>query len=128
MEQHIPVEIERVLKLEGALAPHTSTPIPVYAHISKTVIDNSFETKYVLLAPFPRGGEMGLGNINPKTKVLEPYGICAGGLALYERARNRVVSRVLVLPEAFEKLETLEDILGIQGISIKKEYVPGELV
>ena len=121
---YIDVRIEKVLELEGALRPDFS-PSSVYAHISKPVERDGQNVQYAILALFPQHGIMDLGDINPETRVFEYYDSkMRNSPALYKRAGNHVVNQVSVPSEQLVKLKTLDEVLGIGGISVKRELIP----
>ena len=121
---YIPVEIEKVLELKGALRPDFNCPTSIYAHVSRPVKKEGRDVQYVLMAIFPQHGMMNLGTIKPNTQMFEKYSLEMGDFAFYERANNHVVKRVLVPTEQLNRLPILEDILRIPGISIKRELIP----
>ena len=123
---HIPVQVQKVLELEleGAYRPDFKCPSSVYAHISNPVKKDGQDTQYAMLAIFPQHGIMHLGDINPKTKMFEDYDPDIGKFALYTRAGNHVVNRVSVPSEQLNRLKTLDEVLAINGISVKRELIP----
>jgi len=120
----IPVKVEKVLELKGADRPDLNCPSSVYAHISTPVKKDGQDIQYAMLAIFPQHGIMHLGNINPETKMFEHYDPNRHALALYTRAGNHVVNQVSVPTDQLEKLKTLEEVLSIEGISVKRELIP----
>ena len=121
---YIPVEIQKVLELEGALRSDFMCATSVYAHISKPVKKDGTDVQYALMAIFPQHGIMHLGDINRDTKFFEHYDPAMRDSALYERADNHVVRKVMVPTEQLNRLRTLDEVLAIEGISIKRELVP----
>ena len=123
MMAYIPIQVQRVLELKGAYADF-NCPSSVYAHISNPVKKDGLNVQYAMLAIFPQHGIMHLGDINPKTKMFEHYDTEMPTLALYKRASNHVVNQVSVHIEQIKRLKTLEEVLSINGISIKRELIP----
>lgn len=121
---YTPVQVQKVMKLEGANRPDSDDSSSVYAHISKPVRKDGQNVQYAMLAIFPQNGIMDLGNINPETKMFEHYDPEMSIFALYTRADNNVVNKVSVPSEQLEKLPTLEEVLGIESISVKEELIP----
>jgi len=76
------------------------------------------------LARFPQHGIMYLGSINPETMMFEYYDPAMNNPASYTRAGNQVVNQVSVPSKQLKNLETLEEVLGIEGISVKRELIP----
>lgn len=120
----IPVQVQKVLELEGVYEPQFNGEASVYAHISKPVKKNGQDVQYAMLAISPQHGIMYLGNINPETKKFEYYDPKRHIFAWYARANNHVINQVSVPSEQLEKLKTLEEVLGIEGISVKRELIP----
>ncbi|PIN94077.1 hypothetical protein COU54_00425 [Candidatus Pacearchaeota archaeon CG10_big_fil_rev_8_21_14_0_10_31_24] len=118
------VEIQRVLELEGALSSDFKCATSVYAHISKPEKKDGTDVQYALMAIFPQHRIMHLGDINRDTKFFEHYDSTMRDFALYERADNHVVRKVRVPIEQLNRLRTLDEVLAIEGISIKRELVP----
>ena len=125
---YIPVEIEKVLELEGAIRPDFNCPSSVYAHISKAgkvrLGAQVEDVQYALIAIFPQHGIMHLGDIDPETKRFRDYDPHMKEFALYTRAKNHVVEQVLVRSDQIERLKTLDEVLSIDGISVKRELIP----
>ena len=113
----IPVEIEKVLELGGNFPSF-------YAHISKPVKRNGQNVQYAMLALFPTSGIMHLGEINPETRVFEHYDPEMRNFALYRRAPNHVVTQVNVPSEQLDRLKTLDEVLSIPSIFVKRELIP----
>jgi hypothetical protein len=67
---------------------------------------------------------MHLGNINPETKMFEHYGPDMKYPTFYKRGSNHVINEIYVLPAQLDKLKTLNEVLGIDGISVKRELFP----
>jgi len=120
----IPVEVEKVLELEGVIRPDFTSSI--YAHISKPIKDNDRDVQYTLMAIFPQHGIMHLGSINPETRRFEHYDPDMINFALYTRADNHVVKTILVPLDQLDKLQVIDDVLKIEGISVKRELIPLE--
>ncbi|NQU98563.1 hypothetical protein HQ533_03780 [Candidatus Woesearchaeota archaeon] len=120
----IPVQVQKVLELKGAYRLHPKSPSSIYAHISVPVKQDGQDVQYAMLAIFPQHGVMHLGEINPKTKMFENYDPKMHTLALYTRAENNVVNQVSVPSELFERLKTIDEVLDIEGISVKRELIP----
>jgi hypothetical protein len=127
----IPVQIQKVLELEGVYSMDRASPTSVYAHISKPVKRGAEDVQYAMLAIFPRHGFMNLGEIDPETRVFEHYdpdGVRKFGIgtpnALYVRAGNHVVNEVSVPHEQIDRLKTMDEVLGIDGIFVKRELIP----
>ncbi|MBU0466249.1 MAG: hypothetical protein KJ718_03080 [Nanoarchaeota archaeon] len=118
----IPLEVQRVLELEGAFRLDFMCACSVYEHISKPVKKDGQDVQYAMLAIFPQHGTRHLGEINSKTRMFEHYDM--NTLALYTRVGNHVVNKVSVPTEQLEKLKTLEEVLSIKGISAKRELIP----
>ena len=121
---HIPVQIEKVMELEGVYGPNSNYSSSVYAHVSMPLKKEGQSVQYVMIAIFPRHGTMPLGDINPVTKRFEHYDPDMNNLALYTRADNHVVTQVSIPVQQLERLKTLDDVLAIEGISIKRELIP----
>jgi hypothetical protein len=124
MTNPIPVKIEKVMELEGAIGPDFKYPPSVYAHISYPVNKDGAEVRYALLAIFPQHGIMHLGEINPRTKSFDHYDRHLHTPALYQRACNHVVNEVYVPVEQLKKLKTIDDVLSIPWIKVKRELFP----
>ena len=92
----VPVQIEKVLELEGASRPDFNSSTSVYLHVSKPVKKDGQEVQYAMLAIFPQHGIMHLGDINPETRFFEHYDPEMRNFALYKRAENHVVNQVSV--------------------------------
>ncbi len=120
----IPVQIEKVLELTGAIRPYPKSPASVYAHISKPVQDKFKQVQYAMMALLPQHGVMHLGNINPETMMFEHFDPDLRTPAMYKLADNQVVEQVSVHLNQMEPLKTLEEVLRIPGISIKRELIP----
>jgi len=120
----IPVQVEKVLELEGAYRPDFNSRSSVYAHISVPVKIDEKDVQIVMLDIYPRRGIMYLGDINPETKMFEFYDPEMHQFAVYTRADNNVVSQVAVPSEQFEKLKTIDEVLNIEGITVKRELIP----
>ena len=120
--KYVPVKIQKVMELEGALRPDFNSRSSVYAHISDPVKRDDDDVQYALLAIFPQHGVMRLGDINPETMMFEDY--TPYRPALYTRADNHVVNGVSVPAEQFDRLKTLDEVLAIEGISVKRELFP----
>ena len=124
---YISIEIQKVLELEGAIRPDFNCPTSLYAHISKPVKRNrNEEVQYALIAIFPQHGIMELGEINPATRVFRGYDPRGIDLSFYERASNNVIKEIKVLGNQVRGLKTLDEVLAIEGISVKRELIPGE--
>lgn len=121
---YVPVEIEKVLELKGAIRLDLNCPSSIYAHISKPVDDRGKKVQYAMLAIFPQHGIMQLGNINPETMIFEYLDPSRRTLALYDRANNHVVESVSVPSDQFKQLRKLEEVLSIPRISVKRELLP----
>ncbi len=120
----IHVEIEKVLELVGAYRPDFNCPASVYAHVSKPVKKDGEDVQYAMLAIFPQHGIMHLGEINAETRMFGNYDPNWKDLALYTKSSNHVVNQVSVPSKQFDKLKTLDDVLGIPGISVKRTLIP----
>lgn len=125
MIQQIQLEVVKVLELIGAYSPDFNCPSSIYAHVSKLIKINDVGAQYAMLAMFSHHGTMHLGDINPGTKMFEHYDFNINGAALYTRAPNHIVNVVSVPIEQVNRLKTLDKILNINGISIKRELIPG---
>lgn len=123
-QKHIPVEVKKVMELEGAYRPDFNCLSSVYAHISKPVRKDGQDIQYAMLAIFPQHGVMDLGDINPNTRMFEFYDPRKINFAPYTRADNGVVNKVSVPLDSMEKLKTIDEVLGIEGISVKRELTP----
>lgn len=134
---HITVQIEKVLELvdtnrdpncPDSVSIHFSKPVKrptsVYAHVSKPVKRDGQDVQYVMLAISPQHGIMYLGEINPETRMFEHYDPEMRDPALYTRAGNHVVNQVSVSGEQLSKLKTLDEVLGIQGIFVRRRLTP----
>lgn len=133
---HVPLQIEKVLELDGAHNPTFNAPAPVFAHISKPIKpegrtnqDELFAqqpifVQYAILATNPQNEVMRLGEIDPETRAFEEYD--PDGPAPYTRAGNHVVNQVYVPPGQMSRLKTLDEVLEIEGISIIRELFPGD--
>jgi len=121
---HIPIEIQKVLELKGACRPDFRCPSSIYAHVSNPVKKDKQDIQYAMLAIFPEHGIMHLGDINPETKMFEYYDSNMRRFTFYTRAENNVINQVSVPSEQLNKLKTLDEILAIDGISIKRELIP----
>lgn len=119
---HIPVQIQKVMELKGAYRPDFNCPSSIYAHISKPVKRDGEDVQYAMLDIFPEHGVMYLGGIDPKTKMFNFFD--PSNPALYTRAGNHIVNQVSVPIEQLKKLPTLEEVLGIEDISVKRELIP----
>lgn len=126
MKTYKPVEIEKVLVLKGARDPifEHATPV-VYAHVSSLTSPDGKETKYALLALFPQHGVIYLGKINPRTGIFDDNELPLTR-AFYERAGNNVINSISLPDDQIGKLQTLDDILNIEGITVARELVPRE--
>ena len=112
------------MELEGATRSDFSCPTSIYAHVSKPVRDQGREVQYAILDIYPRSGIMNLGNINPETRVFEHFDPGQGIQAHYRRADNHVVCEVFVPVEQLRDLKTIDDVLSIPGITVKRELIP----
>jgi len=121
---NIPIEIEKVLELKGAIRSYPKGPSSIYAHISKPIDDKGEKIQYAMLAVFPQHGIMHLGNINSKTMMFENFDPNLRISAFYSRAENHVVSNIQVPSDQLEKLKKLEEVISIPGISVKRELIP----
>ena len=119
----MPIEIKKVIQLVGAFDPRYKSRTEVYAHIGKPVRDKGKEVQYAMLAIFPTNSIMRLGNINPETRMFEDI---SDNNSYYERASNHVIRKVLVPTGQLPCLKTLEEVLAISGISVKRELIPSE--
>ncbi len=123
---YIPVEIRRVLELEGAFRPDFNCPVFIYAHISEPVKKDGIDVQYALMAICPQHGMMDLGDINPKTRMFKTYDPQMINSSFYERVSNHVVKRVMILSDQLNKLRTLDDVLATKEISVKRELIPND--
>ncbi|MFA4960413.1 MAG: hypothetical protein WC548_02005 [Candidatus Pacearchaeota archaeon] len=121
---YVHVKIQKVLELEGAIRKDFNCRTSVCAHVSTPCEKEGRDVQYVMMDLFPRNGIMYLGNINPETKIFECFDMSK--IALYERANNHVVKKVMVPISQFSKLKTLEEVLSIEGISVKRELIPSD--
>ena len=120
----IPIEIQKVLQLAGASCSELKCPAPIYAYVSKPTENNGSKVTYVLLSRYQSHGSVRLGEINPKTRVFTPYSFCMGDSDFYKKARNGIIQEVRISPDKLHQLKNLEEVLAIEGISIKRELVP----
>lgn len=126
-ESQFPLDIQKVLELTGAIHPDYPCNTSVYAHVSYPIsLSDKKSQAYACLAIFPQHGIMNLGNIDPKTKRFEGFNGKQTQIATYTRARNHVIKRVSIPAEQREKLKTLDEVLAIEGITIKRELIPSD--
>lgn len=120
---YIPIEIERVMELEGALHPRLKgMGMLLYAHVSKPVNDKGRQVKYALIAPAPRHGTAELGEINPETREFQLFEPTVS--AFYERATNRVIYQMSMPANELGRLKTVEEVLAIPNIMVKSQNTP----
>ncbi|MBI5332686.1 MAG: hypothetical protein HZB65_03875 [Candidatus Aenigmarchaeota archaeon] len=116
------LEIENVLELHGARHYMDSrSDIILYAHVSKPMEYKDNFVQYVMLAPGPQHGMIHLGEIDPETRCFRFFDKRMRIFGIYKRATNNVVNKVCVPHEQLEKLKTLNEILKINGIYVKRE-------
>lgn len=123
----IPVQIEKVLEVEGVFIKLGGTEIKastfVYAHVSPLVkTSDGSEQQYALLALAPANGRAYLGEIDPETRIFTPFD--QSKTAYYDRSDNNVIGEISVPADQFEKLSRLTDVLGIEGLKIRRELIP----
>ena len=115
------IEIQRVLELHGTRDPIYEHATPrVFAYVTVPLkIDSTPEAEYALLTLFPQHGVMYLGGINPQTKIFDDNEPLIR--ALYEQAGNKTIRSVCLPLRHLDRLQTLDEILRIEGITIVKE-------
>ena len=113
------VRIEKVLELDGAIRQDLDVVELVEAHISYP--RGYKDSRYALLFMMPQGGSSNLREIDPETRLISNV---VGGPVAYFRAPNRVINEIYVLPDDIGKLRTMEEVLGIPGISVTRELFP----
>ncbi len=119
----IPVEIERVMELEGALSSKPGNEqIVVYAHVSKPVRDRGEYKRYAILASFPQNGMTNIGEIDPATRQFQNFQ--PDVVVLYKRADNRVICEMNLLASELYRLKTIDDVLAIPGITMIHQNTP----
>ena len=121
---YIPMEIQRVLELEGAFSPEFNCPIYVYAHISEPAKKEGDGFEYALMAVSPQSGVMSLGDIQPRTRMFRVYDNLEANHSAYELASNSVVRKIMVPFNQVTRLRSLGEVLEIKGISVRRELVP----
>jgi len=121
MNRELNVSIIEVLELEGALCSEGKDKIPVYAHVTKPVKNGS---SYAILTPMFNHGVMMLGGINPNSRRFNFYENVEEYYASYETASNDVINEIRATVDQLDRLKSIDDILGIEGITIKNRSVP----
>ena len=117
---YIPVEVDRVIEMEGI--EFRGLKARCYVHVSAPAKDHGTNKKYALIALFPQHGTMDLGDIDPKTREFSVYE--ENNPAFYERSANRVIKTVKVPIEQLPRFKTIEDILSIEGLKVASEGKP----
>lgn len=120
----VPVKIAKVLELEGAVDPTLKGNCWVYAHVSTPAMKDGQPVQYALLARAPQHGLTQLGEINPQTREFNTYEPTPAGQTFYERAGNHVIREMDVPVTQLEKLPTLDDVLAIPGLKVRREFTP----
>lgn len=126
---YIPIQIEKVLELEGALINlhDTLQKCQIYAHISKPLFSHKENSKvqYVMLARMPQHGAMHLGEISQdRPHIFEYFDPDLENSAEYGRADNNIINWINVPTDQLDNLKPLEEILKIPRISVKRELIP----
>ncbi|MDP3882415.1 MAG: hypothetical protein Q8Q31_06065 [Nanoarchaeota archaeon] len=116
-----PDKIEKVLVLQGATCSELKIPAPIYAYVTNSGRVGGLPLEHAYLARYESHGVLKLGMIDPTTRVFSPYSQI---LTPYRRSSNDVVNGLLVTVEEMTRLEKLENILAIPGISVVRELVP----
>lgn len=115
--------IERVLELEGAwFEKPSNTVIGVQAHIAT----GQDQIQYAILSRLAEMsmGRAYLGYIDPQTREFKLYDPERCDVVTYKRAGNGVVCEIIMSAEHLNKVQTLDEILSIPGITIGRELVP----
>jgi len=73
MTDVVPIDIVKVLELEGVLSIPDGT-VSACAYLTSPVILKGYqETQYALIASYVEHGEMQLGRINPQTRGVRSF-------------------------------------------------------
>ena len=80
--------------------------------------------QYVMLATAPEHGIIHLGEIGPETRVFGFFDINMRTFGFYDRSENYVINKVYVPNEQVARLTTIDKVLKIKCIHVKRELFP----
>lgn len=120
-----PVAIVKVLELVGIRdTKYGFDNMWVYAHISAPARTEKGPIQYALIAGAPQHGIAYLGTINPETREFSEFNRANGARTFYDRASNNVICKMYAPAYQMNQLQTLDEILAIEGLHLRRELIP----